>query len=226
MCNLTRVRQALTTLVFLLPPSHLKVTLLNRLGHDVHPTARIGICLVQRVARFELAEGVLINHFNIFRDLDRVQMGRGSRIFMFNWILGDSGFEPGMSQGENRRTLRMGSHSHIISHHYLDCGGGLLMGDNCWITGIRSTVLTHAFDPVAGSMILDPVTLEDGSVVATCCTMLPGTVVGARSLVGAGSTTWTGQKVVAETLSGGVPARRLTPITISPEAYKRARYDG
>jgi acetyltransferase-like isoleucine patch superfamily enzyme len=208
------VRQALTTLVFLLPPSRLKVTLLNRLGHDVHPTARIGICLVQRVERFALAEGVLINHFNVFRDLALVQLGRGSRIFMLNWILGDSGFEPGMSEGENRRTLRMGSYSHIISHHYLDCGAGLLLGD------------THAFDPVAGTMLLEPVTLEDGAVVATCCTLLPGTVVGAGALVGAGSTTWTGQQVVAETLSGGVPARRLTPITISPEAYNRARFDG
>lgn len=216
----------LTTLVFLLPPTRLKSRLLNWLGHDVHPTARIGICFVQRVNRFELARGALINHFNVFRDLDRVRMGEGSRIMMFNWILGDSGFEPGLPDSDTKRTLRMGSHSHIISSHYLDCGGGLLIGDNCWITGVRSTVLTHAFDPVNGGVLLEPVVLHDNSVVATCCTMLPGTVVGERALVAAGSTTWTGQQVAADTLSGGVPARRLSPMKIPAEAYERARYGG
>lgn len=220
------MRSTLTTLVFLLPPGNLKNRLLNRLGHEIHPAARIGICLVQRVARFELAEGVLIGHFNFFRDMTLVKLGRGSRIMMFNQILGDSGFEsvPGGDEGD-RQTLRMGDYSHIISHHYMDCGGGLRMGDNCWITGIRTTVLTHAFDPHEGVMLIQPVTLGNGAVVATSCTLLPGTVLEDGMLLGAGSTTWTGQTANAHHLYGGVPARRLSKIEIAPHAYDRARFD-
>lgn len=218
------MRQALTTVVFLLPPSSMKNRLLNLLGHQVHHTARLGICFVQRVERFELAEGVLISHFNVFRDLARVQLGRGSRIVMFNWILGDSGYEPGAPDSDAKRTLRMGEHSHIVSQHYLDCGGGLVLGDQCWITGIRTTVLTHAFDPQNGGVNLDPVVLNTRAVLGTCCTILPGTVIGEGALLAAGSTTWTGQEVGAGSLSGGVPARRLSPAKIAPEAYNRARY--
>lgn len=219
------MRDLLTTLVFLLPPGRPKNRLLNRLGHDVHPSATLGICLVQHVDRFELAEGVRIGHGNYFAYLALVRMGRGSRIIMFNQVTGGSGFEPVPDEHGARRTLRMGEHSHIVSH-YLDCGGGLLLSDDCWITGRRSTVLTHAFDPHNGGMILEPVELKDRAVVATSCTMLPGTVVGEGALLAAGSTTWTRQELAAHSLHGGVPARRLSTISIPAEAYDRHRYDG
>lgn len=218
------MRSRLTTVVFLLPASRLKNRLLNLLGHSVHPTARLGICLVIKVERFDLAEGVLVNNFNFFQHLALVQIGYGSRIMMLNWILGGSGFESdGVDRGD-LRTLKMGAHAHVISCHYLDCGGGLIMSDNSWLTGVRSTVLSHAFDPEGGGIVLEPIVLEKGAVVATSCTMLPGTVVGAGALLAAGSTTWTGQKLAPESLYGGVPARRLAPITVSDKAYQRARY--
>lgn len=218
------MRRRLTTLVFLLPPSGLKNRLLRMLGHAVPDSARIGINLVQRVDRFEIGEGTVIHHFNWFRDLRLVRTGTGCRILLFNWFTGDSGYEPGMEPPEHARSLVMGDHSHIISQHYFDCGGGVLIGDQTWITGIRTTVLTHAFDPHNGGMLLQPVTLHDRSVLATCCTLLPGAVVGEGALVAAGSTLWTGQESKAAHLHGGVPARRLAAIDIPRWVYNRARY--
>lgn len=222
------MRALLTTLVFALPSSGLKIRLLRHLGHDVHPTARIGMCWVQHVERFQIGEGATIGNFNAFRYLAKVQMGIGSRIVMFNWILGGSGLEPGLPEDERgvRRTLRMGDHCHIISFHFLDCGGGLLMADESWLTGIRSTVLSHAFDPHEGGMILEPVELKQGSVVSTSCTLLPGTVIGEGALLAAGSTLWTRQTLNDSSLYGGVPARRLSAIDISDWVYNRHRYGG
>ncbi len=220
------MRNRLTTLACLLPASRFKNRVLNRLGHQIHATARIGICWVESVERFELAEGVQIGNFNAFRFLRLVQIGRGSRIVMFNWILGGSGFEPDAVDHGSLRTLRMGDDAHIISMHYLDCGGGLIMADSTWFTGIRSTVLTHAFDPVNGGLILEPVTLERAAAVSTNCTLLPGVTIGEGALLAAGSTAWTRQQVAAAHLHGGVPARRLTPITIEPSLYERRRYQG
>lgn len=215
-------------LVFLMPSSGFKIRLLNLLGHKIHPTARIGMCWVQSVGRFELAEGATIGNFNAFRYLAKVEMGLGSRIVMFNWILGGSGLEPGLPEDERgvRRTLRMGDHAHIISFHFLDCGGGLLMADETWLTGIRTTVLSHAFDPHEGGMILEPVELKQGAVVSTSCTMLPGTVIGEGALLAAGSTLWTRQELAGGSLYGGVPARRLSAIDISDWVYNRHRYGG
>ena len=214
----------LSMLVFLLPASGLKIRLLNRLGHSIHPTARIGICLVQGVERFEVAEGVQIGNFNMFRYLARVEIGRGSRIAMFNQILGGSGFEPGAHDHGSLRTLRMGTNAHIVSMHYLDCGGGLIMEDDSWLTGIRSTVLSHVFDPEKGGLILDSVVIEKGALVSTSCTLLSGVRIGEGALLAAGSTAWTGQQIAGAHLHGGVPARRLKPVTIAPSLYDRRRY--
>jgi acetyltransferase-like isoleucine patch superfamily enzyme len=215
------VRDRLSNLVFLLPQSRLKNRLLNLLGHDIHPSVVIGICLVHRVVRFELAEGVRIGHFNHFAGMSLVKLGPGSRIVMFNSILGVSGLEPGAAPSRDLMTLRMGASSHIISSHYLDCGGGVVMADRSWITGIRSTILTHAFDPREGGVVLAPVTLKEGAVIATSCTMLPGTVVGEGALLAAGSTTWTGQELQAAHLHGGTPARRISAIEVPDSAYDR-----
>lgn len=211
-------------LVFLLPPSRLKNRLLNALGHSVHPTAQIGICLVDRVQRFDIAEGALIHHFNWFQDMALVRLGYGSQIMMFNSILGYAGSFPSDIDPADLRTLKLGRFAHVLSNHYLDCGAGLVLADDAWLTGTRSTLLTHAFDPELGGIRLAPIVLEKGAIVATSCTMLPGTVVGAGALLAAGSTTWTGQKLAAEALHGGVPARRLAPITLSDSVYEFDRY--
>jgi len=215
------VRDRLTTLAFLLPPSRLKNRLLNLLGHAVHPSAVIGICLVHGVARFELAEGVRIGHFNHFAGLSLVKVGAQSRIVMYNSIHGGSGLEPGAEPTPEQMSLLMGTQAHIISSHYLDCGGGLVLADRSWITGIRSTILTHAFDPQEGGVLLQPVRLEEGAVISTSCTMLPGTVVGEGAVLAAGSTTWTGQQLQSGHLHGGTPARRISPIEIPAQAYER-----
>lgn len=220
------MRSLLTTFAFLLPFRKLKVRLLNRLGHDIHPQSFIGICLVRRCGRFELAEGSQIGHFNMFDGLASVRMGRGSRILLFNYFMSGITLDPGQEPGEFHQTLQMGDNAHIITFHVLDCSGGLVIEDDCWITGVRSTVLTHAFDPHEGGIIAEPVTLKKGSLVATSCTLLPGSVLGEGALLAAGSTAWTRQELAAESLHGGVPARRLSPLKIAEWVYDFRRYTG
>lgn len=222
-CYPRPVRTFLTTLAFLLPARGLKVRLLNRLGHDIHPTALIGICLVRHVGRFELAEGAAIGHFNVFRSLDLVQMGRGARIIYFNQFMSGITLE-GRESATLHRTLRMAENSHIVTSHVFDCAGGVIVGEDCWVTGVRTTVLSHAFDPESGDILLEPVELKKGSIIATSCTLLPGAVVGEGALVAAGSAVWTRQQLTAGHVHGGVPARRLSPVEISPALYEFRRY--
>lgn len=218
------MRALLTTLFFLLPSGSLKIRLLRLVGHDIHPQVRIGVCLVHKVDHFVLAEGANIGQFNVFRGLALVRMDRGAMIHQFNWITGDSGREEGPAENPIRRQLHMAEHAHVLSRHMLDCGGGVILEADTWMTGIRSTVFSHSFDPVNGGIMLEPVRLKRGSMVATSCTLLPGTTVGEGSLLAAGSTTWAKQTLRDGSLYGGCPARRLAPMQISDWVYQRNRY--
>lgn len=218
------MRSLLTTFAFLLPFRRLKIRVLNRLGHDIHPHTFIGICLVRNVGRFVLAEGAQIGHFNFFQGLDEVRLGHGSRILLFNYFMSGYTPEPSERRGDHFASLWMGDNAHIVTLHVLDCSGGLILEDDCWITGVRSTVLTHAFDPHDGGIIVEPVTLKKGALVATGCTLLPGSVLGEGALLAAGSTAWTRQELAPESLHGGVPARRLSPLQVSEWVYSFRRY--
>lgn len=220
------MRSLLTTLVFLLPSSGLKVKILNRLGHDVHPASIVGINLVRGLQRLEIAEGAGIGNFNAFLGVQHVRLGVGARVHYLNFFTTGYSGPSASERQEYRNTLQMGEHSRIITLHNIDCTGGFLVGENCWVTGLRSTVLTHAFDPVNGGIIVDPVEMKKGSVLATNCTLLPGSTVGEGALLAAGSTLWTGQQLAAECLHGGVPARRLSPIKINDWVYSWQRYGG
>ncbi|GAB3855582.1 hypothetical protein GCM10028801_11430 [Nocardioides maradonensis] len=219
------MRNLLTTIAFLLPFRNLKIRLLNRLGHDIHPGAHIGVNLVRNVERFELAEGAIIGSFNIFGRIKRVSLERDASIAYFNLVMvGVSGddVEPtdDAALEELRGSLIMGERARIISFHMLDCSGGLIIRKNGWLTGFRSTLLSHAFDPTGDGLIIEPIEIEEGAIVGTSCTLLPGSVVGTGDVLAAGSTLWTRQKLASECLHGGVPARRLGPIKISDWVYE------
>ena len=220
------MRSLLTTLAFLLPFQGLKKKILNRLGHSIHPTAYVGINLVRHVNKVVIAEGAGIGNFNLLGWLDLVELGVGARLSYLNMVTSGYTGEANNEDTGTRRTLRMGAHSRIVTMHIIDCSGGFILGDECWVTGMRSQILTHAFDPHDGGIIVEPVELKRGSVLATACTLLPGSVLGEGALLAAGSTLWTRQEVKAESLAGGVPARRLSPIKISDWVYNWQRYGG
>ncbi len=219
------MRSLLTTLAFLLPFNGLKIRLLNWAGHDIHPTAHVGICLVKSVDRFEIGEGAILGHFNVIGRVRLVKLGPGSMIAFFNLItVGVSGADlPDTDDPELadvRGTLRLGERAQVISFHMLDCSGGVVLKDNAWLTGWRTTLLSHAFDPSDGGLIAEPIVLEERAVVGTSCTILPGVVVGEGAVLAAGSALWTRQNAAAECLHGGVPARRLAPVKIPESAFE------
>jgi acetyltransferase-like isoleucine patch superfamily enzyme len=218
------VRSLLTTLAFLLPFQGLKKRLLNLLGHDIHPGALIGITLVRNVGRFELAEGAVIGHFNVIGGLARVSLEYGARINPFNMIMSGYSGEAEYAHPELKASLIMRPHSRIISWHQFDCSGGVVLGEDAWVTGMRSTLLSHAFDPYEGGFILEPIHLERRAVLGTNCTVLPGVRVGEGSLLAAGSTAWTRQQLDAHSLYGGVKAVRLGPIEQDDYLFDYRRY--
>jgi acetyltransferase-like isoleucine patch superfamily enzyme len=163
----------------------------------------------------------VIGNFNVFGRMELVRLEEGARINTFNLFVPGITMEPAVDRGVTR-SLIMGPHSRIIFMHVIDVSGGVILGEEAWLTGMRSTILSHVFDP-EGGIIIEPIELKRRAVVGTNCTLLAGAVVGEGALVGAGSTLWTRQEVAADNLAGGVPARRLAKISITEEAYNSLR---
>ncbi|WP_156756802.1 hypothetical protein [Actinokineospora pegani] len=79
------MRSLLQTLCWLLPPHRVKNLLLTLLGHRVHPTARVGICLFTGETEVSIGARVRVGHGNAFRGLRALRVGEGAVIGGLNW---------------------------------------------------------------------------------------------------------------------------------------------
>lgn len=182
-------------------------------GWEVHPTARVGLSIVEaRILR--LGAGTRIGHFTVIRDLLKLDMSRSSSIGQWNWISA----APILTKKGGEGTLLLGAHSTITSRHYLDCSSSVTIGSYTTIAGVRSTILTHQIDTAANKQVVLPVNIGNYCFVGSNVSVTPGTSIVDRCVIAMGA-------VVANNLEtdlalyGGVPARLLK--TLEYDGYFR-----
>ncbi|OLR92112.1 acyltransferase [Actinokineospora bangkokensis] len=203
------MRGLLQTLCWLLPPHPLKNRLLTLLGHRVHPTARVGICLLTGTRDVRVGAGAHIGHGNAFRSLRALRVGAGAIVGQLNWF----STAPSLTLTDPRHGVAdLGEHAVVSNRHYLDCSGGLVMADFATIGGVRCTVLTHSVDLTTGKQTLRPVVLEHQAFVSTNSTVMAGSHLAERAVLAAGSVTALEGRYDRHTLHGGVPAKPIRPI--------------
>jgi len=207
---MTSPRIRLAGLCWLLPPCRAKNALLTRLGHRVHPSARIGICVMLDVDEVVVGADTIIGHGNVFRGLRAVRIGVEAILGQFNWFSRAPSLT--LPDDELAGSLVMGDHSVLTSRHYVDCSGGLWMGRFATVAGVRTTVLSHTIDLGLGRQGTRPVRLSDRVFVGSNATMMPGTTAAAGAVFAAGSVTALDGEYAAGMLYGGVPAKQIKPI--------------
>jgi acetyltransferase-like isoleucine patch superfamily enzyme len=175
------------------------------LGWHLAPTARIGFSYVD-ADRLTMAAGSRIGHLNVIRNLRILEIGEGSLMGQWNWLTVASEFDEPAPPSGGFRGLRLGNYVAIVSRHYLDCSGGITIGDNTLIAGVRSTFLTHQVDTEAGTYGTLPISIGEFCLVSANVCFTPGSVLPARSVVAMGAVV-TGTLEVEGALYGGVPAR-------------------
>ena len=109
------------------------------------------------------------------------------------------------------RNLEIGEFVSIGYGSYFDCEATVTIGDRS-VLSPRVTILTasHNLDGegrTCGSMLVQPVTIEEGAWLCYGCTILPGVTVGRMSVVAAGSVVTA--DVPNNVMVGGVPARLI-----------------
>lgn len=198
------------TAAWLLPPGRGKNRVLRLLGHDVDPTARIGICLFRGPTAVRVGAGTVIGSGNTFRGLRVLDVGEDVIIGQFNWIstaptLRDVG------DGDHG-ALRLGDHAVLTNRHYVDVSGGVVLAPFATIGGVRSTVLSHSVDLETGRQTTVAVRLAGDAFVSTNCVVMAGTRLTERAVLAAGSVTALNREYEPNTLFGGVPAKAIRAI--------------
>ncbi len=175
--------------LLLLLPWPVRRRLLNGLfGHEIAPSARIGLSLIQ-ADKVILRSGARIGHLTLVKGLSRLDMGRNSVIGNLNWI---SGFPLGhpshfLEQTDRDPSLSLGDEAAITNRHFIDCTDRVTIGAYSTFAGFRSQILSHSIDIAQSKQRSRPVTIGRYCFVGTGCILLAGSSLPDRSVLGAGA---------------------------------------
>jgi acetyltransferase-like isoleucine patch superfamily enzyme len=172
------------TLVFLLPGSKIKNSLIRFCGVSIGVRCKIGPILISGLKSISIGNNCKIGPFNVFRDLEELQLGDYSRVGQWNWV---SASIPLVMNGASG-SLKVGPHSAITSRHYFDVSGGVEIGSYSTIAGIRSTFITHGINWRTNSQTYDGISIGSHCLVSSNVCVVPGTQVPDRSVVAMGGT--------------------------------------
>jgi acetyltransferase-like isoleucine patch superfamily enzyme len=201
---------ARSLLVALLPQPLKRAALRRLFGWQVDRSARIGLSLFDNVRHVRLGPGAYIGHFNVFRDLARLELGSKATIGQWNWITAAEVLVR-QQHDEERGYLRLGDHSAITSRHYVDCTGGVVVGAYSTVAGVRSTILTHQIDVAGSRQSTSLVRIGDHCFIGSDVRITPGSHVPDRCAIAMGAVV-AGELPEEGVLYGGIPARPLKDV--------------
>lgn len=208
-----KVKFLLVLLVGLLPAHPVKNALLNRLGHQIHPTAKLGPVLLVKVLRIEIGARTHVWGLSTFRNLRGVRIGTDATMMRFNTVWALPGFrKTGAADPVHVGILSMGNDTLVTKGHDLDCSGGFIMEEWSAIAGRETLVYTHSYDPSSHTLSCAPTRLEEGAFIAARTTVAMGAVLPHHSVLAMGGVLMPGA-TKPNTLYGGVPARPVKDIS-------------
>lgn len=203
------MRMLLHALLVLLPWPLRRWVLNTFYGYQIHPTARLGWCLVLP-RHLIMEEYAYIGHLTVCIYLDLVHLKRSASIGRGNWITGFPTDSPEFffHQSDRRAELILGEHTAITNRHLLDCTHRVTIGRFTTFAGFRSQILTHSIDLEKCRQSSKPVTIGEYCFVGTDCVLLGGATLPDYSVLAAKSLL---NKPLNEeyTLYGGIPARPI-----------------
>lgn len=130
-----------------------------------------------------------IHHGVICKGIDLLEMGEDSGIANFTFITGypTNGCKMFKHISDRRCELILGRSAGITSRHFVDCNGGVYVGDFTTVAGIRTQILTHSIDVYSNRQDAKPIRIGKYCFIGTGCILLPGSVLPDYSVLGAGS---------------------------------------
>lgn len=212
-------------LLWIFPWAIRRKLLIKIFGFDIHPSARIGKSIIM-AKHLKMDAKSRIHNLVFCKCIDRLEMGEDSGIATMTYITGFSVECSNLfaSSRDRRCELILGRSAGITSRHFVDCNGGVYIGDFTTVAGIRSQILTHSIDIYTNSQIAKPIRIGKYCFIGTGCIMLPGSSLPDYSVLGGGSVLVKSYDE-AGWLYAGSPARPIKKLNVSEIPYfKRSKH--
>ena len=175
-------------IIMLIPWRLRRKLLVWRYGWEIDPSARIGKSILLP-RKLKMGPKSRIHTGVICKGIDLLEMGEDSGIASFTYITGFSTADKRWYKHipDRKCELVLGKSAGITSRHFVDCKGGVYIGDFTTVTGIRSQILTHSIDVYNNRQDAKHVKIGRYCFLGTGCILLPGCELPDYSILGAGS---------------------------------------
>lgn len=195
----------LIIMIFL--PNTFKIFILNYFfGANIDKSAKIGFSYINCLTII-MGKNTRIGHFNIIKNLSILQLCDHSEFGNFNRITAiPLESKKHFTENLNRNPcFIMRHHSSMTGNHYMDCCGGIVIGEFSIIAGLGTSIFSHGINIHTNTQEASGVVIGKYCMVATKSVLLKGSHLPDYSVLGAGSVL---QKAYQTpyTLYSGVPA--------------------
>ena len=212
-------------LIMFLPWSIRRRLLVWRYGYEINKTARIGKSIIL-AKKLRMGPKSRIHNFVLCKRIDALEMGEDSGIASFTYITGFSTADKRWYKHipDRRCELVLGRSAGITSRHFVDCNGGVYVGDYTTVAGIRTQILTHSIDVYKNRQDAKPVKIGKYCFLGTGCILLPGSALPDYSVLGAGAVL---TKAYEKTgcVYAGSPAKEIKSLDVESIPYfKREKH--
>lgn len=178
------MRQLILILAIPLPQVIKKLIYRHVMGWKIGQDVKIGFSYLGCEV-IALEDGVRIGHFNIIRRLRYFHLGRNSQLKNFNQIF----FSGNLAQAPDwAGKLTIGNNVNFMSHHFIDVGGSVVIGNHTTVAGRDTHFWSHSFIPSGESRqhIRTKIEIGENVYIGARATLL-GCTIPPRAIIGAGS---------------------------------------
>ena len=188
-------------------------------GYSIHPTAHIGFSIILPQHLIMEAKSRIFN-FVACKPIDRLVLHEESAIGRWTRI---TGFPTSQHQyyahvKDRKCELILGRCATITASHYIDCNGGISIGEFTTLAGGRSHLMTHSIDIYKNRQDAKPIEIGKYCFVGSACLFLPGSKLPDYCVLGAHSVL---NKKLEETdcVYAGTPAIKKKKLVNDEVAY-------
>jgi len=180
-----KIRNLLLILAVIMPQS-IKVFIYSLVGWKIGNQVKIGFSYIN-CDETVLEDNIKIGHFNIIRRMKYFQLGKNSCIKNFNqfFFSGNKDVAPDWSA-----KLIIGENVSFMSHHFIDTGGSVEIGNNSILAGRDTHFWSHSFQPFGEKLKHVRTRIKIGEHVyigarttILGCSVPDGAIIGAGSII-------------------------------------------